>query len=1528
MLPARRTARSLTRRVATSTALLTALATIPVLAATGAADAAPSPAAVAAPAVDTSIAEHALSVDFDAAATSLRRGRAFDVSGTVRAADDVLAAAKKGLRAPAAGVPASFTLAVTAPDGSVLGTQDVVTDDAGAFRTTVPAAVTRGIDDQDAVTLGLRALDATDAAGNTTAEAGAAPAPLQAAAGGLDLTNSFVSSVGWVKPGETYPSTITLTNPGLTPVVGAVVDVTVPTGTTFVSAKPSAGTRTISPTAVRWTVPTVPAATLAGPGTVSLVLENTAALASQLPTVVWRDLSTTATLTVLSATTTAVAHGPKVIPPSDVYNTARYGDRPFPIVPVQYTDRSYLADHSGETLADKINSPEVAGSTFNLFQEMSLGQLYPDGTVPSAGVATAGFTYGPGFEFSQTVPGQTCTGTTYGDLPFDVSGTPLYPERITDGVYNLPGQTQYYGADANGSAVIGSLAGVGALQNIDSGCGPTGKLVRDAAALADPEVDYSDFDTDKDGVVDFFMVVFAGCGGNGGSQLGVCTDDPQDALPYDNIWPHSSSLEGAYSDPVTGLSGYTTDDQLKDLEGNPLWFTDTSYSTKTTTDTGDALKVYVRVGPYNVNPETAIDKASVISHEYGHSLGLPDFYSLGSRETYGDWNLMATDKSQNMDAFSRQELGWVVPKVLAPGQTQVSGFENSKKDIGAITWETPDGDPYTLRNGPDGTVRNSEMYVAKLPGRTLLESDAFEGGDGATPSHLWWSGSGNDFGCVPTGGRNLDIAIPGLADLAPGTPIELTFKSRWNIEWDFDYGFVLTTTDGGSTYTSHASEEGYTTSKTGIPVGNPNQVGCLDTYDNGLTGSSGSYDAGTAEIDRLAGDNPDPVFLSDTYDLSDLAGSDQGALRFSYATDPGLALPGWFIDDVVVTATVDGAPRVLYSTDFETSGGPTDSKIFNGGCQEDLTTASRCTKGWKFLQAGAASPQDHAYYLEMRDRSGFDFDGKGEIDRDPIGFEAGLSLVYTDEAHGYGNAGTDDPPAQSPLDAVPSAGDSTPELADAAFTAAAARSSFSDSAATPHVDNYLDPSSASGNWTFDYDCLDFTVTSMSGEDAAPISNLTGDVTFDLGAGCGEFDYGYEPEAPGPVNTAPTAVATADPSNATTGQTVRFSGLGSTDDTTPLGDLDFSWDFGDGGSTKDAAGPTVARAFTEAAVYQVKLTVTDAQGLKGTATIPVNVTGETVANTAPTAQAAADPSTVDIGETVTLSGLGSTDAETPNGLTYAWDFGDGGSTADATGRDVTTTYGAAGEYDATVTVTDPDGLSDTATVTVTVNAVTPPLDTTDPSAVAKVSPRKVFVKKAVTLDASGSTDDTTASGDLTYSWSKGDGGSTTDATGARAGVTFAKPGRYTVTLTVTDEAGNSSTASQRVRVLRYVACKNNQVDRTGWKVKKSSDALRGVYCRTTGKRGGTHEITYTFSGQQLQIVHGKAAKGGFAKVLIDGSSRKQLNFRSKGAGSQITFRKLRTYGGLGAGPHTVRLVMKKTKPKAKHFGYVEGFVVRR
>ncbi len=577
--------------------------------------------------------------------------------------------------------------------------------------------------------------------GSATASPAPAPAPQGATVvskgvvGGLEVENSFVSAVGWVKPGETYPSRVIVRNTSALPVAGATVAVAAPVGSTILKA----GADTVNGGSYTWTV-----GALAAGATRTLVLESKAATTAQLETVVWRDLSTTATVTVAGATEALTSHGPKVIPPGSEYDTARYGDRPFPVVPVAYTDRGYGAHN--RSLDTVINDPTYEGSTFNLFQEMSLGQLYPDGTVPSTGITTADFSY-PGntstggdeaFPFTKVVPGQTCAGATYADSPVPAQGTALYPKRIKDGVYQLPGTTGYYGSDANGSAVIGSLAGVGALQQIDSGCGPTGKIVVDAAAIADPEIDYSDYDTDKDGVVDFFMAVFAGCGGNGASQLSVAGCDLPNPntgmpdLPYDNIWPHSSSLEFYYTDPVTGLPGFTTDDQLKNLEGQPLWYVDDSYTEMTTTKGPDDLKVFVRVGPYNLNPETAIDAASVISHEYGHSLGLPDFYSTGSRETYGDWNLMATDKSHNIDAFGRQELGWVVPEVLDSDRTE-TGITDSKQDTNTIAWRTPAGTAYTLTEGQGGVgrVQNSQMYVAKLPGRVLLDPAKFDTGDTA-----------------------------------------------------------------------------------------------------------------------------------------------------------------------------------------------------------------------------------------------------------------------------------------------------------------------------------------------------------------------------------------------------------------------------------------------------------------------------------------------------------------------------------------------------------------------------------------------------------------------------------------------------------------------------------------------------------------------------------------------------------------------------------------------------------------------------
>ena len=87
--------------------------------------------------------------------------------------------------------------------------------------------------------------------------------------------------------------------------------------------------------------------------------------------------------------------------------------------------------------------------------------------------------------------------------------------------------------------------------------------------------------------------------------------------------------------------------------------------------------------------------------------------------------------------------------------------------------------------------------------------------------------------------------------------------------------------------------------------------------------------------------------------------------------------------------------------------------------------------------------------------------------------------------------GTDNPPAQSPLDANPEPGSDTPNLADAAFTYKG-REWFSDSG-SGHVDNYSDPSEekpagdVESPWRFDFGCLTFDIRRMSGDETPPSS---------------------------------------------------------------------------------------------------------------------------------------------------------------------------------------------------------------------------------------------------------------------------------------------------------------------------------------------------------------------------------------------------------------------------------------------------------
>ncbi|MGW7224798.1 PQQ-dependent sugar dehydrogenase [Streptomyces cyaneofuscatus] len=98
------------------------------------------------------------------------------------------------------------------------------------------------------------------------------------------------------------------------------------------------------------------------------------------------------------------------------------------------------------------------------------------------------------------------------------------------------------------------------------------------------------------------------------------------------------------------------------------------------------------------------------------------------------------------------------------------------------------------------------------------------------------------------------------------------------------------------------------------------------------------------------------------------------------------------------------------------------------------------------------------------------------------------------------------------------------------------------------------------------------------------------------------------------------------------------------------------------------------------------------------------------NRSPVARAAADRTSGPTPLAVSFSSAGSNDPEGGN-LTYAWDFGDGATSTDPNPDH---TYTTAGTFNPTLTVTDPEGLTGTASLVVTAGNTTPTVTLTTPA----------------------------------------------------------------------------------------------------------------------------------------------------------------------------------------------------------------------
>ena len=166
--------------------------------------------------------------------------------------------------------------------------------------------------------------------------------------------------------------------------------------------------------------------------------------------------------------------------------------------------------------------------------------------------------------------------------------------------------------------------------------------------------------------------------------------------------------------------------------------------------------------------------------------------------------------------------------------------------------------------------------------------------------------------------------------------------------------------------------------------------------------------------------------------------------------------------------------------------------------------------------------------------------------------------------------------------------------------------------------------------------------------------------------------------------------------------------------------------------------------------------------------PGTFTISAVTNNPPTAAFTYTPVSPVVNQTVTFTDA-STDTD-GNIVAWNWNFGDGGI---STLRNPTHQYTNGGTYTVTLTVTDDDGATGSTSQTVAV---------TGPSAAFTYTPPTPTTQDPVQfLDQS-----TTPTGNIvTWNWNFGDGG----ASGLQNPThTFATPGTYRVTLTITTSAG--------------------------------------------------------------------------------------------------------------------------------------------
>jgi len=213
-------------------------------------------------------------------------------------------------------------------------------------------------------------------------------------------------------------------------------------------------------------------------------------------------------------------------------------------------------------------------------------------------------------------------------------------------------------------------------------------------------------------------------------------------------------------------------------------------------------------------------------------------------------------------------------------------------------------------------------------------------------------------------------------------------------------------------------------------------------------------------------------------------------------------------------------------------------------------------------------------------------------------------------------------------------------------------------------------------------------------------------------------------------------------------------------------------------------------------FWVRVVPVDSEGDAGDPSDPVQL--PIAENQAPVAALEADPTEGEVPLQVEFDASGSSD---PDGdiVLYEWDWETDGTWDEDSGEVPVSshTYDAEGDYTATVRVMDDGGLTDTASVNISVTGVLP---NQPPEAALSASPSSGEPPLFVEFDASGSSD---SDGSIVlYEWDWESDGTWDEDSGASPTASHEYPdaGEYSATVRVTDNEGATDTADTAISVI--------------------------------------------------------------------------------------------------------------------------------